>query len=79
MVTQTPHSRAQTGRVYSMKTLGSLLQMFDTPETAVKYIRALSNNDMNTWRELGSRFCWSPEFYTVLPALKILQRASWMG
>lgn len=70
MVTQTPHSRAQTGAGLFYENIGILLQMFDTPETAVKYIRALSNNDMNTWRELGSRFAESPEFYTVLPALK---------
>lgn len=70
MVTLPPQSRAQTGAGMFYENIGALLTRFDDPHEAVKYLRALSNNDMETWRELGSRFAESPEFYTVLPALK---------
>lgn len=70
MTEQTPYSRAQTGAGMFYDNVSAMLTMFDTPEEAGKYIRALSNNDMSMWKELGSRFAESPEFYTVLPALK---------
>lgn len=70
MATQTPHSRAQTGANLFYENVSAMLQMFDDPAQAGKYLKALSNNDMTTWSELGSRFAESPEFYTVLPALK---------
>ena len=69
-VTQNPYSRAQTGAGMFYENVSAMMQMFETPEEAAKYLGALSNSDMNTWAELGSRFAESPEFYTVLPALK---------
>lgn len=68
--TQTPHSRAQTGAGMFYENVSALLQRFDDPHEAGIYLRALANNDMDTWSKLGSRFADSPEFYTVLPALK---------
>lgn len=70
MAEQTPHSRAQTGAGMFYENVSALLTMFTDPHEAGKYLKALSNNDMNTWAEMGTRFAESPEFYTVLPALK---------
>lgn len=70
MTEQTPHSRAQAGANMFYENVSALLTLFDDPTDAAKYLRALANNDMETWRGLGTRFAESPEFYTVLPALK---------
>jgi hypothetical protein len=70
MFSQTPHSRAQTGAGMFYENVGTLLTMFDDPHEAGKYLTALAKSDMETWAQLGSRFAESPEFYTVLPALK---------
>jgi hypothetical protein len=70
MTSLTPQSRAQTGAGMFYENIGALLNRFDDPHEAGKYLKALANSDMETWKELGSRFADSPEFYTVLPALK---------
>lgn len=70
MTSLTPQSRAQIGASMFYENIGALLTRFDDPHEAGKYLKALSNSDMETWKELGSRFADSPEFYTVLPALK---------
>jgi hypothetical protein len=70
MTSLTPQSRAQIGANMFYENIGALLNRFDDPHEAGKYLKALSNSDMETWKELGSRFAESPEFYTVLPALK---------
>lgn len=70
MIEQTPQSRAQTGANMFYENVSALLTTFDDPHEAGRYLKALANNDMETWAQLGSRFAESPEFYTVLPALK---------
>jgi hypothetical protein len=70
MTSLTPQSRAQIGAGMFYENIGALLTRFDDPHEAGKYLKALSNNDMETWKELGSQFADSPEFYTILPALK---------
>ena len=70
MMTLQPESRAQIGAGMFYENIGALLTMFDDPHDAGKYLRALANNDMETWAQLGSQFADSPEFYTVLPALR---------
>ena len=70
MVEQTPHARAETGANMFYENISALLTSFEDPHEAGKYLKALANSDMETWAELGSRFAESPEFYTVLPALK---------
>lgn len=70
MTTLDPASRAQVGAGLFYENIGAMLTMFETPREAGKYLRALAENDMNTWAELGTRFANSPEFYTVLPALR---------
>ena len=70
MVTQTPYSRAQTGAGMFYENMSAMLQLFETPEDATKYLKAIANGDMETWAQMGTQFAESPEFYTVLPALK---------
>lgn len=70
LTSETPQSRAETGAVLFKDNVSAMLTMFKDPAEAVKYLKALANNDMETWAELGGRFAESPEFYTVLPALK---------
>jgi hypothetical protein len=70
MTSLTPQSRAQIGANMFYENIGARLNRFDDPHEAGKYLKALANSDMETWKELGSRFAESPEFYTVLPALK---------
>ena len=70
MATQTPHSRAQTGAGMFYENIGTLLTLFDDPHEAGKYISAIAKGDNEVWSQLGSRFANSPEFYTILPALK---------
>lgn len=70
MTSLTPQARAQIGANMFYENIGALLTRFDDPHEAGKYLKALSNSDMETWAQLGSKFADSPEFYTVLPALK---------
>lgn len=70
MTSLTPASRAQIGASMFYENIGALLSRFEDPSDAGMYLRALANSDMVTWKELGSQFAESPEFYTVLPALK---------
>jgi hypothetical protein len=70
MGTMTPEARAQIGANLFYENIGTLLSQFEDPREAGKYLVALANNDMETWAQLGSQFAGSPEFYTVLPALK---------
>ena len=70
MTEQTPHARAETGANMFYENISTLLTSFEDPHEAGRYLKALANSDMETWAELGSRFAESPEFYTVLPALK---------
>jgi hypothetical protein len=70
MTTQTPHSRAQTAAGLFYENIGTLMTMFEDPHEAAKYLSAISKGDNETWAQLGTRFANSPEFYTVLPALK---------
>jgi hypothetical protein len=66
----TPQSRAQIGAGMFYENISALLTRFDDPHEAGKYLKALATSDMETWKELGTRFADSPEFYTVLPALQ---------
>jgi hypothetical protein len=70
MGTMTPEARAQIGANLFYENIGTLLSQFEDPREAGKYLVALANNDMETWAQLGSQFAGSPEFYTILPALK---------
>ena len=67
---ETPQSRAQTGATMFDRNIGTLMTMFKDPTEAVGYIRKIAGGDMNAWKELGSRIGNSPEWYTILPALK---------
>lgn len=65
-----PKSRAQTGLSMFSRNVGSLLSMFTDPKEAAGYIRRIAAGDNTAWKEMGSRIGNSPEWYTVLPALK---------
>lgn len=79
MASQTPHSRAQTGAGMFYENIGTLLTMFEDPHEAGKYLSALSKGDNETWAQLGSKFAESPEFYTILPALKAFETEKLKG
>jgi len=68
--TLTPESRARVGTGLFYDNLGVYLSKFEDPTEAIKYLRALGKSDMETWAGMGSRFTNSPEWYTILPALK---------
>jgi hypothetical protein len=70
MTSLTPEARAHQGASLFYENVGALLDMFDDPHQATKYLKSLSNGNMEQFAELGARFANSPEFYTVLPALK---------
>lgn len=70
MTSLTPETRARIGAGMFYENIGALLSVIDDPHEAGKYIRALANADVDTVAELGARFANSPEFATILPALK---------
>ena len=66
----TPEARAREGANMFYNNMSVLLSTFDDPHDIGKYMRSLSKGDMKLWREMGSKVANSPEWYTVLPALK---------
>lgn len=70
MTTQTPISRAQSGAGMFYDNVSAMLTMFKSPDEAIRYIKSVAKGDMESWANYGKQFAESPEFYTVLPALK---------
>jgi len=66
----TPEARAREGANMFYNNLGALLSTFDDPHEISKFMGSLSKGDMKVWAEMGGKIAQSPEWYTILPALK---------
>lgn len=66
----TPEARAREGANMFYNNLGALLSTFDDPHEISKFMGTLSKGDMKVWAEMGNKIAQSPEWYTILPALK---------
>ena len=71
----TPESRAREGANMFYNNLGVLLSTFDDPHEISKFMSTLSKGDMQVWAEMGNKIAQSPEWYTILPALKDFEQA----
>ena len=66
----TPESRAREGASMFYNNIGTLLSSMADPHEIGKMIRSVSNGDMKLWSEMAGKVAASPEWYTILPALK---------
>lgn len=66
----TPEARAREGASMFYNNVGALLSTFDDPAEVGRFIHSLSGSDMKLWRDMGGKIANSPEWYTILPALK---------
>jgi hypothetical protein len=66
----TPEARAREGATMFYNNIGSLLSTFSDPHEIGQFMRTLSKGDMKLWSEMGNKIAQSPEWYTILPALK---------
>jgi hypothetical protein len=66
----TPEARAREGAGMFYNNIGALLSTMSDPAEIGKFMRTLSKGDMKVWAEMGNKIAGSPEWYTILPALK---------
>jgi len=66
----TPEARAREGASMFYNNVSTLLSSMNEPSEIVTMFRALTGGDMKTWRDMAGKVANSPEWYTVLPALK---------
>jgi hypothetical protein len=68
--TMTPESRARVGLALASDNVMAMMTMFDRPEDVVAFWDQIRAGDYTMAAEVSARFVQSPEFYTVLPAIK---------
>lgn len=65
-----PGSRLLEGHHLAQNHLMQVMTQFDDLHDFQKYMRAVANSDLEIARDLAGNLAGSPEWYTVLPALK---------
>lgn len=65
-----PSSRAVAGANLFYENLSAFVQLFDNPRDVISRLTQMAKQDPQGWADLSAKFLKSPEFYTVLPALK---------
>lgn len=70
LFSETPQSRAQTGAGMFDRNIGNIIQVFKNPAEAIDFVRKIASGDDKVWAEMGRNVGGSPEWYTILPAMR---------